>query len=291
MFPIDEIPAIQSAPEDFRLLRRIPWTKPDVAFPIINVPVEVDNLQAVVWLDCETTGFQAGHDKIIELGLTKGYVDPITGELISLVASVSFYEDPGFPLPEIITQITGITDEMVSGRTIDGVQVREWFTDDPIVVAHNASFDRPFFESRFPMLDQLRWACSIKDVPWQEYGFESTKLEYLLFRLGYFYEGHRASIDAIATAYLMSQVPRASRALLAAEAANSVRVDAIGSPFHVKDTLKFHGFQWDGDNRVWHTEVRETALDSILAFLTQTYDFGGDRAHVTRLTSRDRYKG
>lgn len=291
MFPVDEIPAIQAAPEDYRLLRRIPWTRPGTEFPIINVPADVENLKAVVWLDCETTGFNAGQDKIIELGMTKGYVDPVTGELIHLVAAVSLYEDPGFPLPEVITEITGITDEMVKGQAIDDSLVTEWLADDPIVVAHKAAFDRPFFECRFPGLDRLRWACSIKDIPWKEYGAESSKLEYLLYKLGFFYEGHRASIDAIATAFLMAQVPRATRALLEAEATARIKVNAVGSPFDVKDILKGEGFRWDGDAKVWHTEVIEASLSETLAFLSQTYHRGGDRATLTKLTSRDRYKG
>jgi DNA polymerase-3 subunit epsilon len=160
----------------------------------------------------------------------------------------------------------------------------------PDQLVHNARFDRGMFEARFTGLDRLRWACSIKDIPWSHYGFESSKLEYLLLKLGFFYEGHRASIDALATAFLMHTVPKATRQLIENEKSARVKLDAIGSPFAVKDDLKARGYRWDGDAKVWHTEISQDDLDEELAFLSMTYFQGGHRARQTTLSSRERYK-
>jgi DNA polymerase-3 subunit epsilon len=290
MFPIDEIPSIQRAPDSYRLLQRVPWTEKSATFPR-QIGAPIGDEISCVWLDTETTGFNATTDKIIEFGMVKGLVSQSTGQVAAITAMTSLYEDPGFPIPEIITTITGITDAMVQGQSIDGVEVLKWFDDDPVVIAHSASFDRPFFEARFNGLDRLRWACTIKDISWPSFGFESSKLEYLLLKLGFFYEGHRASIDALATAYLMHSYPEASRQLIENENEVRVKIDALGSPFSVKDELKARGYSWDAPNKVWHKETNPDDRDSELAFLSQAYAGGGDRARQTVLSSRERYKG
>ncbi|OLF81901.1 DNA polymerase III subunit epsilon [Marinobacter sp. C18] len=288
MFPVNEIPAIEENPNDYRLLRRVPWTADSAIFPMHPVEPVGDEVPFVC-LDTETTGFDAASNKVIELGMVKGSISPSIGRVTAIKAVASLYEDPGFPIPQLITDITGIRNEDVAGRSIDDHQVREWFADDPIVIAHNAAFDRPFFENRFGM-GQLRWACSIKDVPWADFGFESTKLEYLLLKLGYFYEGHRACVDALALAYLIDVLPKAGRQILANEQAARIKLEAFGCPFEMKDYLKARGYRWEPNDKVWHTEVAQELLDDELDFLSQTYQNGGNRARQTLLSSRDRYK-
>lgn len=289
MFPLEEISRIEAAPEDYRLIRRVPWTSQGVSFPII-VSEPVGDEVPVVVLDVETTGFDAQKDRVIELGLVKAHVSPSTGQVTSVVHAASMYEDPGFEIPEVITDITGITNEMVAGQHLSDVEVLQWFDDDPVVIAHNAGFDRKFFEARFPAMNGFRWACSISDISWRELGFEGNKLEYLVYKVGGFFEGHRASIDCLATIWLLHRVPRALQMLLEAEQKVRVKVDAVGSPFHSKDALKARGYHWDAPGKLWHTEVDENDLPEELAFLSMTYPSGGDRAAKTPLTSRERFK-
>lgn len=289
-FPMERLDEVKAAPNDFQLLERVPWTKGELSLPFhVNEPVG-DEI-AVVFLDTETTGFDRQEDAIIELGMVKARVSPSTGQVTSLVAVASLYNDPGYPIPEVITDITGITNEMVQGQSLTAEDVIDWFHDDPIVVAHNADFDRPFFEGHFPGIDRLRWACSIKDIPWRELGFEGSKLEYLLLKRGFFYEGHRASIDCLALGFLMETVRKANRWLIANEAKLQCKVDAVGSPFECKDDLKARGYRWDGARKLWHTTIAGEDLDVERAFLSQLYYQGGKRARVVELSSRDRFKG
>ena len=57
------------------------------------------------------------------------------------------------PIPDIARQITGITDAMVQGQSIDVVAVTRLLSGAALVIAHNARFDRPFCEA---LLDEFR---------------------------------------------------------------------------------------------------------------------------------------
>ena len=52
----------------------------------------------------------------------------------------SSYNEPRNPIPEEITDLTGITDEMVPGRRIDLEAVVTFAAGAGIVIAHNANF-------------------------------------------------------------------------------------------------------------------------------------------------------
>jgi DNA polymerase-3 subunit epsilon len=92
-----------------------------------------------VALDLETTGARAGANKITEIGAVR-----IEG--FREVATFSTLVNPLRPIPRMITEITGITQEMVArAPRIDKVipQLLE-FLEGAIVVAHNACFDVGF---------------------------------------------------------------------------------------------------------------------------------------------------
>ena len=92
-----------------------------------------------VVFDIETTGLSSTSDEIIEIGavILRG------GEVAE---TFSEYVDPGRHIPEKITELTGISDEMVAGAPkIDDVLPRflEFCGDRPLI-AHNANFDTGF---------------------------------------------------------------------------------------------------------------------------------------------------
>ena len=91
--------------------------------------------------DIETTGFSSIHDKIIEIGAVKVSGGEITDRFSAFV-------NPERPIPFEITNLTGITDEMVmDSPNIETVlpQFLE-FAGDGVLVAHNAGFDVGFIE-------------------------------------------------------------------------------------------------------------------------------------------------
>ena len=92
-------------------------------------------------LDLETTGFSATTEKITEVGIMKVK----DGEVID---EFSCFVNPEKHIPERVTEVTNITDEMVKdAETIDKVfpKILE-FLGDSVIVAHNAGFDVGFLK-------------------------------------------------------------------------------------------------------------------------------------------------
>ncbi|MDO4542667.1 MAG: 3'-5' exonuclease, partial [Bacillota bacterium] len=88
-----------------------------------------------VIIDLETTGVDSRRDKIIEIGAVR--IDDLGNrrEFHTLV-------DPGLPLNHVITDLTGITDEMLAGqpRIEDVASELYKFTEGTVPIAHNAGF-------------------------------------------------------------------------------------------------------------------------------------------------------
>ena len=102
---------------------------------------------AYVVLDVETTGLNTHTDSIIEIGAVRF-------ENGAEVDSFSELINPERQLPEKITEITGITAAMLSGkRTIrEAMPDFAKFCEGAVLVAHNASFDMSFFKRAFPLI-------------------------------------------------------------------------------------------------------------------------------------------
>jgi DNA polymerase-3 subunit epsilon len=293
-FPVNRLAEVEQHPENFLLIERVPITLTGAVFPIA-FNEHVGDERPFVVVDTETTGLDAGADKMIELGLVRGYYSPSASRITSISGAISLLEDPGIPIPEEITRITGITDADVAGKRIDEDEVSRWFEGDPLILAHNAKFDRPFVDARLPALVNGGWACTAFGIDWKALGYEGAKLEYLLYKHGYFYDGHRAEVDCLATAWLLHTNPAAFAAALDSARERTVVVRAFGAPFDVKDALKDRGYRWHpgdtGSNKCWWTSVSEKDLDAEQAFLEGTYHNGSGSAHYEKQTARSRFKG
>ena len=101
-------------------------------------------------LDLETTGFSATTEKITEIGVMKVK----DGEVID---EFSCFVNPEKHIPERVTEVTNITDEMVKdAETIDKVfpKLLAFLGDDKetVIVAHNANFDVGFLKQNAKVL-------------------------------------------------------------------------------------------------------------------------------------------
>ncbi|MCL2757562.1 MAG: exonuclease domain-containing protein, partial [Coriobacteriia bacterium] len=92
-----------------------------------------------VVLDTETTGFVPGQDALIEIAAAI-----ISGPQIR--ARFSTFVNPQRPIPELITELTGIHDEDVCDAPLaaEALESLAEFAGGRRIIAHNASFDQEF---------------------------------------------------------------------------------------------------------------------------------------------------
>ena len=154
-----------------------------------------------LYVDCETTGFDWARDEVIEVGLL-----PFTCTADGRIARVLHGEaqthlrDPGRPISEAMTALTGLTDDDVRGRHIDVEAASALIAPSELLIAHNARFDRPFFERVLPVTRDKPWACSRLEIPWRASGTNSDALHCLLCHYGAFArDRHRALADCEAS--------------------------------------------------------------------------------------------
>lgn len=265
---------------DYKVLRRL-VTKQEF-HP--SAPGQV--LQRGVVLDTETTGLDAQADQVIELGMIVFEFDPELGTIHRVLEVFDELEDPLRPIPPETTAVHHITDDMVRGKRIDDSKVQAIVKSASVVIAHNASFDRPFVEKRWPVFENKQWACSIRDIDWKSEGVSSAKLEYLLQTQGIFYEAHRAETDCWAllellTAVLPQSQQPAMLTLLESLNQPQIRLFATGSPFDSKDALKTRGYRWAPEIKCWWRSLNsDKALQEELDWLKRKVYQEGKRASV-----------
>ena len=264
---------------DFKIIRRI---TPRTVFTENN---DGTALSKAVVVDTETTGTNPDKDAIIELGMVLFEYDPETGIAYRVLESFDQLEDPGFPIPPESTAVHGITDEMVAGKRIDDTKVEQFLADVSLVVAHNSKFDRVFMEKRLPIFESLPWGCSFAQVDWNAEGIGSAKLDYIAYQYGFFYGAHRAEEDCFALLEILQKpLPKSGelvlKSILNSLSQKSYKVNATGSPFETKDTLKARGYRWDGDKKFWHTTVTgDDAIKAEVVWLKSNV-YGGKSAKV-----------
>lgn len=267
MFDITRFNEIEESPSRFRLLEQIPFSAED-SFPIKLQEPAGDEVSLAL-IDFETTGFTAGLNEVIEIGVVQVAYSPSLRMITEIIEITSQLECPNTAISAEITQVTGITNDMVTGQRIDDAHVARIIKSSNVLIAHNAEFDRAFFDIRFPDMTDRLWACSVKDVDWRAHGFESAKLEYLLLKNGYFYDGHRAATDCLAMVQLFAMVPNALHELLEKAQQTSYKILAKGVSYADREVVKRRGYRWDGANRHWWTIVSEGDYADEKAFLDE----------------------
>src|SRR5690606_35650832 len=176
----------------------------DDGVPIVMRPAPRNLAEdTYVVFDVETTGLSAVHDTIIELAAVKVR----GGEIVDRFSS---FANPHRKLTSTITELTGITDEMLEGAP-DVEEVLRRFLDfvgDSVLVAHNARFDMGFFQMGVrrlgldaitnPVIDTLEMARSLYS------GLKNYRLNTLCKHFGIeLKQHHRAIHDAEATGHLL----------------------------------------------------------------------------------------
>jgi DNA polymerase-3 subunit epsilon len=107
------------------------------------------------------------------------------GRILKLLDGYSSLEDPKTSLPQKIISFTGIKNEMLNGKSFNDDEIKHFFGSSKLIIAHNAIYDRKFLEKRFPFINEKTWGYSLSQVPWNDEGLASSKLEYLAYKFGF----------------------------------------------------------------------------------------------------------
>ena len=112
--------------------------------PRINFPEDY------VVLDLETTGLSPASDEIIDIAAIRYISGAKVSEFSTLVK-------PSIPIPQEITDITGITDDMVADapdidEALDGLSM--FLNPDDLVVGHNVGFDVRFLAAAYSRIGE-----------------------------------------------------------------------------------------------------------------------------------------
>lgn len=191
-------------PKKFKVLYGTELTLVDDTVNIVIRPSDLDlsDTEYVVF-DTETTGFNAaGIDQMIEIGAVKIKNGEITDSFDELI-------DPKRHIPDKITELTNITDEMVKGKDDEETVTKkflEWAGNAPMV-AHNAKFDISFIEMSMKKYNLGEFKNTVIDTlelsRTLDQGYARHSLSALVSRYNVDFdeEGHhRADYDAEGTA-------------------------------------------------------------------------------------------
>src|SRR3984957_18185040 len=181
----------------------------DVAIPVPRIrSVPLADLDFTV-VDVETTGWAPEDAGITEIGAVRVHGDTMIGEFGSLV-------NPGTPVPPAITELTGISDQMLTSAppvaaVLPGLLA---FAEGSVLAAHNAPFDLAFLTAAcagigrawpgFEVLDTVRLARHLMATPQEVPDRKLATLAQFFGTPGR--PSHRALDDARATAVILGEL-------------------------------------------------------------------------------------
>lgn len=162
----------------------------------------INNLEFCVF-DLETTGGNHKSDKIIEIGLVKI-------KNLKIVEQKNFLIQPEIKIPDFIQKLTNITPKDVKSAPLieDVIDEVLQFMGDSVLVAHNTSFDVPFFNSVLERLGKPEMKnkslCTNLMTKYLIPHLMNSNLNYMskIFHISHD-QAHRALDDALATAELL----------------------------------------------------------------------------------------
>lgn len=266
--------------------RRLPIIPSDITEPnegskygmsiTLRSPYPNEKIGKAIILNFETTGLDRFNDDPVELGFVKVTYSKDDGKIFQITDEYQGFKQPKKEISAKITDITGITNEMVESKDFDYAKIFKLFSDVNLVISHNAAYDCPFFDRVFKDCDsllKLPWACSMIGVDWRGYGYQSCSLVKIIAHNRFIYKAHRALNDAMALTNILYFVPQYFIDLRRS-AANMFTVLAIPESVlknNEKDrgTISRMGFFKTRDSavliRVITPNVKEVALETITA--------------------------
>ena len=171
--------------------------------PAVRGELDADFHGEYVCFDLETTGLDARHDVITEIGAVVYRDGKVTDEVFST------FVDPERPIPYEVSQLTGITDDMVRGAPSQAEAIREFldFVGGRPLAAHNAGFDVGFIAEGCRRMGIPLEVTAVDTLPLAQAllpQLSKHKLDVVAGHLGLpAFNHHRATDDASTVAYML----------------------------------------------------------------------------------------
>jgi DNA polymerase-3 subunit epsilon len=218
----------------------------------------------VLGVDFETTGLNTGEDHIIEVGAMLWDTD----RNVPMNPVLSSFINPGVEkLPEIIVELTGITDADLANHGYAPKAVLQGLVQlmnkADACVAHNGNlFDRPMLESNAKRhgveIPKKLWIDTSTDIEFPP-TITTRKLVHLAAEHGFVNPfAHRAIFDVgtmlqVAKHYDWAQIKR-----YAETPTLVVRADVT---YHQRELAKKRNYRFQGETKTWIKSIKEFQLD------------------------------
>jgi len=173
----ENLPATPPEPPKAEEIAKAPpiWQNGKVKETVMNV---VSTNSEIIFFDVETTGLKPADDRILELSAKKFAIEG--GQLGAQLDELHLYIKPPFAVSPKITELTGITDELLADKPVEEdafVDIYNFFGEKPQAIgAYNTPFDLNFMAALYQrqeksfapvcQVDVLDMARDlVKDVP------------------------------------------------------------------------------------------------------------------------------
>lgn len=212
-------------------------------------------MRLIAGLDFETTGFDPLVDEIIEVGCVLWDCD--RKKPMEIVSGLMI---PVKPIPEVITKITGITNDDEDLFGIAGpqlmIETEKLITKASHIMVHNHPFDEDFRRQYYltkglvysprPIIDTM------VDLPFEA---DSRKLKYMAADHGFTNPfAHRAVFDVLTMLKIASNYDIGELILRAAMPTLTVVAQVN---FDNRQKAKDAGFGWDSEKKIWYRKMKQ----------------------------------
>lgn len=205
--------------------------------------------------DLETTGLSPETDTITEVGAI--LYDTETNSPVKFFSKLIAIDRP---IPEVIVELTGITDVLLAkyGEAPSKVwrEFEEFIEPAELFLAHNAPFDRGFVEKIIPdMADPKLWIDSCVDVEYPDH-IKTRQLTYLAADHGIVNPfSHRAVTDVLTMLRVVSNYNWEE--IISNAKTPNVTMRAMVT-FNDNQKAKTAGYRWDSERKFWIKSIKET---------------------------------
>jgi DNA polymerase III subunit epsilon len=224
-------------------------------------------------LDTETTGLDPAHGELIEIAAILYSVDQqCVLQQVSTLLPIEATTNAAESINQISARAAQATDRTIAGAICRLIHL--WSKQADHLVAHNAEFDRKWFENHPFLADlyQRDWLCTCHDFTWPKQHKSGQKLIDLALAHGIgVSSAHRALTDCQLIASLFDRLPdlpqRIDRAI-----SPKLLVQALVS-YDDRQLAKDAGFTWSGKDKIWMRRLTLSEIDE-LPFDCQTLEAG-----------------